>query len=1002
MLSEIEAPVPESTIQADRAIRVWLKSTHLYAAGGALCAVILILALAFIQFERSEARSHKQVHLQQLVKALESQTSAHMGVVEAMLLAMGNSDRDLIDPTAPGRIDSGVVGAMRGYPQLRSVSVLDAQGRVVASTTADNVGITLDLKILGDLPAGPAKATLGPMLGGRDLVDIRRRVPGTPQSNVLPMLVRLNPPSGQRLTLLALVNADFFSLEYESTVDDPLVRASLTDRQGGLLVASSNVRHRIDLSLSHLRVFTEFLPQRDWGSYRGPGVDEQYVITAFAALPKWPMVLLVETSYGDAMAEVMGIEKWTMVVVLALWLTVAVLILVTSLSLKRHAQISRRLNQEVYTSEARSNAVLESAVDAVITIDASGRILAFNPAAEKMFGRRKVDCLGRPMDALLVPSSLQQAHHEGMERYLASRDGPALGRLNRRIETVAMHASGDLFPVELSIVSVEVDGALFFTANIRDISEAQKAKQEIADLLGKYHAVASDLEQQKMALDEHAIVSIVDADEIIIYANQKLVDISGYPKEELLGRKHYEFRHPLGAVVYADLRHKLATAKIWHGELLMRRRDGGAYWVSSTTVPVLDDHGCVRQFITIQTDISELRHAEIALKEARDRELDIGNRIQQSLLAAAPGQQLPGLWLTHFNQASKGIDGDFVDVIALGNRCVDIIVGDVMGKGVPAALLGAATKLQFSRSLAELLASTPRPQPRAIVSAVHQAMTPHLQALDAFVTLAYVRIDLERNLVTWVGCGHEETLLIHGSGESTLLPNQHPPLGILDSSEYAENVMALAPDDVLFLCSDGLTDAVGADGERLGRDIVNQTLRRLVRDHPTPAAALHCLRRELLASTVQLNDDVTMALIMQPLAGSTDARCELPIDLQSINALRRFVAAQALNAGLSAQDAAMFELAGVEVFTNIVRHAKGLLTSAPLELVTHCTAHELVLEVIHLGEAFTPPAEVIEPDLYAFPEGGFGMTIIRSACSRVDFLHHDGVNTVRMTRLIET
>ena len=482
--------MPESTVQADQAIRVWLKSTHLYAAGGALCAVILILALAFIQFERTQARSHKQVHLQQLAKALESQTSAHMGVVEAMLLAMGSSQRDLLDPTAPGRIDSGVVGAMRGYPQLRSVSVLDAQGRVLASTTADNVGIALDLKILGDLPAGPAKVTVSPMLGGRDLADIQRRVPGAPQSNVLPMLVRLNPPSGQRLTLLALVNADFFSLEYESTVDDPLVRASLTDRQGGPLVATGNVRHRVDRSLGHLRVFTEFLSQRDWGTYLGPGVDDQYVITAFSALTKWPMVLLVETSYSDAMIEITALQNWTLLIVLVSWLIVGTLTVVTSLSLRRHAQISRQLNQEVYASEARSNAVLESSVDAVVTIDASGRILAFNPAAEKMFGRRKVDCLGQPMNALLVPSTLQQAHHEGMERYLASRDGPALGRLNRRIETVAMHESGELFPIELSIVSVEVGGALFFTANIRDISESQKAKQEIADLLGKYHAVA--------------------------------------------------------------------------------------------------------------------------------------------------------------------------------------------------------------------------------------------------------------------------------------------------------------------------------------------------------------------------------------------------------------------------------------------------------------------------------------------------------------------------------
>ncbi len=537
-----------------------------------------------------------------------------------------------------------------------------------------------------------------------------------------------------------------------------------------------------------------------------------------------------------------------------------------------------------------------------------------------------------------------------------------------------------------------------------EIKASKQAAQEMSDLLGKYRAVVQTLEQQKMALDQHAIVSIVDAEDTILYANDKLIDISGYSRDELLGRKQYEFRHPLNAADYADLRESLANGKIWHGELQKRRSDGGSYWVASTSFPVLSDDGGVQQYVTVQTDITELRQTEIALQEARDRELDIGNRIQRTLLAASPKQQMHGLWFSHYNQASKGIDGDFVDVIELGDNCVDIIIGDVMGKGVPAALLGAATKLQFGRTLAELYAHQDqggeRPEPRAIVSAVHKAMTPHLQALESFVTLAYIRIDLDRKLIAWVGCGHEESLLIHGNGGSTPLPNQQPPLGILNTSECEQSELPLAADDIVFLCSDGLTDAIGPDGEHLGRDIVNTTLRRLVREHPTPTAALHSLRQELLHSTVQLNDDVTMALIMRPAANTTDTRYELPIELQSISALRQFVLERSLHAGLSEADAAMFELASVEVFTNIVRHGKGLLPDAPLEIIAHCTEQEIVLEVIHVGDAFTPPAQAVERDLSAFPEGGFGMAIIRGACSAVEFLHHEGVNTVRMARMI--
>lgn len=872
----------------------WLESRHLIVAGGLLAVIALVLAVTFIQFEREKQRTGARVELHRLAKAIENHTAASLGAVEAMLLVLSNSERGLMDPKAPGRIDSMFAGVVRGFPQLRSVSVLDEGGRVVASTTAGNLDKTIDLAVLGPPSTNDSKVILGPVLNGRDLADLQRPGVGLSMLNVLPMLAPLTPSSGQRMRLVALINLDYFGSQYETTTNDPTVRVALTDFEGRLLAATSNVMRASGSSLAHLRAFSEFLPQRESGTYLGPGIDDPYAIAAFSALRQWPMVLMVETSYADAMKEVTLIERWVLLLVLATWFAIAVLTYITSRSLKRHAMISTQLNREVYDSEARNNAFLESSLDGVITIDFDGVIVAFNPAAERIFGRTRADCIGKVMDTLLVPPSLQQAHHDGIKKYTQSRDGPALNRLNRRIETVALHADGTLFPIELSIVSLQVEDVLLFTASIRNISEQKKDAQERLELLRKYHAAATDLEQQN----------------------------------------------------------------------------------------------------------AELMSAECALKEARTRELEVGNRIQQSLLGASPEYQLPGLWFSHYNQASKGIDGDFIDVIKLGGRCVDFIVGDVMGKGVPAALLGAATKLQFSRSLAELLASAGQdgevPQPSAIVSSVHQAMTPHLQALDSFVTLTYIRIDLERKIITWVGCGHEEALLIHSNGNSTLLPNQQPPMGILDHNNCTQSEIAMAQSDALFLCSDGLSDAIGPDGERLGHDIVNTTLQKILHEHATPAVILHALRRELLGSTVQITDDVTMALIMQPDDGATDSRCELPPDLKMIRPLRQFLASQATHVGLSEHDVAMIEVAGVEVFTNIVRHAKGLLAGAPVELIARSTAHEFVLDIIHLGDEFIPSEIQSETDFSAFPEGGFGLTIIRNACDRVDYLHYKGVNTVRM------
>lgn len=130
------------------------------------------------------------------------------------------------------------------------------------------------------------------------------------------------------------------------------------------------------------------------------------------------------------------------------------------------------------------------------------------------------------------------------------------------------------------------------------------------------------------------------------------------------------------------------------------------------------------------------------------------------------------------------------------------------------------------------------------------------------------------------------------------------------------------------------------------------------------------------------------------------SRGGVPAAMDALRTVREFVVTWAGHAGLTESEAVMLELGGVEVFTNIVRHAKGLPPGAPVELVVHASSQSFVLDIIHQGEAFTPPENAAIPDLNTFPEGGFGLTIIRNSCDCVDYLHHQGVNTVRMTRWI--
>ena len=126
-------------------------------------------------------------------------------------------------------------------------------------------------------------------------------------------------------------------------------------------------------------------------------------------------------------------------------------------------------------SEDRKGAILASTMDAVITMDHEGRIDEFNPAAEHTFGFAAADVLGRKLADVIIPPELRDAHSRGLERFLATGEGPLLGR---RSEMLAMRSDGTVFPAEISISAVETPGPPLFTGFIRDLTDRKAEEVE--------------------------------------------------------------------------------------------------------------------------------------------------------------------------------------------------------------------------------------------------------------------------------------------------------------------------------------------------------------------------------------------------------------------------------------------------------------------------------------------------------------------------------------------
>ena len=138
----------------------------------------------------------------------------------------------------------------------------------------------------------------------------------------------------------------------------------------------------------------------------------------------------------------------------------------------------KRAEEALRTSEARKTAMLDSALDGIISIDHHGNVIEFNPAAQHMFGYRYNEALGRPLAELIIPPRLREAHRRGLVHYLATGQGPVL---NQRIELPAVRADGTEFPVELSITRMFGDGLPVFTSYIRDVSQQKQAAEAVQE-----------------------------------------------------------------------------------------------------------------------------------------------------------------------------------------------------------------------------------------------------------------------------------------------------------------------------------------------------------------------------------------------------------------------------------------------------------------------------------------------------------------------------------------
>src|SRR3982075_2309718 len=120
--------------------------------------------------------------------------------------------------------------------------------------------------------------------------------------------------------------------------------------------------------------------------------------------------------------------------------------------------------------------ILDTALDCIITMDADGRVLEFNPLAERVFGFSRQEAVGKELAELIIPPRMREQHRRGLAHYLKTGEGPVIGK---RIEIAGVRKDGSEILVELAITGIKVDNSPIFTAYLRDITERIRADRRL-------------------------------------------------------------------------------------------------------------------------------------------------------------------------------------------------------------------------------------------------------------------------------------------------------------------------------------------------------------------------------------------------------------------------------------------------------------------------------------------------------------------------------------------
>jgi PAS domain S-box-containing protein len=647
-----------------------LSSTSVARLGGLLAVLALALSACFVWYEQREIIRRELQAGELLARVLEDHASRTFDTVSIAMSALAET----VGPTAGGPADTARLGqslalAQQGLPFLRSLSLIDGRGRVLASSVRDNVGVVIDLRRI-PLPAAGSIERLGTLVAGRDLADAAsgRQVPSFERS-FLPLAYAVSTQPERRLYLIAVLNPDYFANQQQLMLADPGRAAALLGVDGVLLAATEGIRMAPGQSAASHLFLTRFLPRQESGSTIGPGIDGDEVVTAFRMLRKRPISVIVERSYGSVYAEILRVAGGVALACGAVLAVLGTMIGLAWRSLRSHEAVRGALEatrQNVVNSEINLRLLVESVQEMIFRTDAEGRITFVNGRWSQISGRSADAALGRRLADICLPSQREQVETLFSAGASAATD-PVMVQI--------MTTHGEVRTLEVSVAAVrsEAGAVSGFAGFAVDVSERQSAR----------HKLRSQLDFTARLLEVSPTpIFVKDAQGRFITVNHAWLDLMALKTSAVIGRTSEELYGVDGPVHSAIDERLMRTESRIRYENRLRRPDGETRDTVVTKVRFNQADGSPAGIVGSIIDITEFRQAERSIREGRDA-AERANRAKSEFIAninhelRTPLQAINGFaeMGVEFTAKQPELQEMFEDIQKAGRRMLRLVNG---------------------------------------------------------------------------------------------------------------------------------------------------------------------------------------------------------------------------------------------------------------------------------------------------------------------------------------